>query len=137
MKKTTISVIAAFIAISMSACSPNAGVLKDGKPSTAAVEPTPMRSEFEREMSDMRSAGFQSIYVIRRKDGKELSPDDRAFLKQRSEDANRRVSTDAGKTIIIGMNRPPVPENISAIYDKFAVEAFNQPPPANTATNSK
>lgn len=137
MKKTTISVIAAFIAISVSACSPNAGVLKDGKPSTAAVEPTPMRTEFEREMSDMRSAGFQSIYVIRRKDGKELSSDDRAFLKQRSEDANRRVSTDAGKTIIIGMNRPPVPENISAIYDKFAVEAFNQPPPAITATNSK
>jgi len=121
----------------ISACSPNAGVLKDGKPSATNTEPTPVRSEFEREMNDMRTAGFQSIYVIRRKDGKELNADDRAFLKQRSEDANRRVATDAGKTIIIGMNRPPVPENISAIYDRFAVEAFIEQMPANAATNSK
>lgn len=132
-----ISILLATMVCFISACSPNAGVLKDGKPSTTMAEPTPVRSEFEREMNDMRTAGFQSIYVIRRKDGKELNADDRAFLKQRSEDANRRVSTDAGKTIIIGMNRPPVPENIAAIYDKFAVEGYVEPPPANAATNSK
>ena len=84
--------------------------------------------------SDMRTAGFQSIYVIRRKDGKDLSDDDKSFIKKRTEDANRRVSTGEGKAIIVGMNRPPVPENIAAIYDKFAVEAFNLPPPANAAS---
>lgn len=134
MKKILISVLAGF-AIS---CGPNATVLNDGKPTpVAAVEPTPVRSDLEREMDDMRAAGFQSIYLIRRKDGKELNAEDRAFLKKRSEDANRRVSTDNGKAIIVGMNRPPVPENISAIYDKFAVETFVQPTPANTASPSK
>lgn len=137
MKKTRISIFAILFAFAFTACTPNAGVLKDGKPSTAAVEPTPVRSDFDREMDDMRAAGFQSIYVIRRKDGKELASDDKTFLKTRTEDANRRVSTDAGKAIIIGMNRPPVPENILAIYDKFAVEAYSQPPPAVAATNIK
>ena len=132
-----ISIIAILFAFAITACAPNAGVLKDGKPSTATVEPTPVRSDFDREMDDMRAAGFQSVYVIRRKDGKEFNADDRSFLKTRTEDANRRVSTDAGKAIIVGMNRPPVPENISAIYDKFAVESFIQPPPANAASPNK
>ncbi len=131
MKKILISVLAAFAV----GCGPNATVLNDGKPqSKANAEPTPVRSEFEREMSDMRSAGFQTIYVIRRKDGAKFSTDDRAFIKQRTEDANRRVATDEDKTIIVGMNRPPVPENISAIYGKFAVDAFNTPPPANAGS---
>ena len=83
----------------------------------------------------MRTADFQFIYVLRRKDGGTIDAEDRGVIKMQTSTANRRVAADDDKAFIIGTNVPIPPQNMAAIYNRFAVENYAPPPPANVAAN--
>lgn len=94
-----------FIAIVSAACGPNEAILKSSR--NTVVEPaaalSPRKTTFEQDLADMRDAGFEYIFVIRRKDGKEFEDDDRKFLRESMpHEINRRVSSDDGKAFIFG-----------------------------------
>ena len=84
----------------------------------------------------MRNAGFSSIYVLRRKDGAPLDADDKAVLRQQTYEANRRVSAEDGKAIIVGSNFQITVKNMAPLYERFAVEDFSAPTPTPSAGTS-
>ena len=136
MKKTKFYVCICLLTVFLTACGANDGILKDGKANSGSTNSTPVKSSVERDIDDMRTAGFQLIYVLRRKDGKPFDADDRGFIKAKTDDANRRVSSDDEKAFVIGSNRPAIPANWLSIYDKFAVEDYSPPPPTDVNTNT-
>ncbi len=124
-----------FAALLLCSCGPNEGVLKSGKsnavPTSADVQKTPI----EQELAAMRTAGFNFIYVLRRKDGAKMDAEDRSVIRMNTGEANRRVAADEDRAFVIGSN-PAIPaKNLAAIYERFAVENYS-PPPANTNTNT-
>lgn len=124
-----------FLNLLGSGCGPNEGVLKSGK-ETPQANAASDKSPFEQDLDAMRNADFIYVYVLRRKDGGMIGAEDRGVIKLHTSLANRRVSSDDDKAFIIGSNTPLPPPNLMALYDRFAVENYSQPPPANTNVNS-
>lgn len=119
----------------LSSCGPNENILKSGRESSPETKPASRTTTLEEDLEAMRTADFSFIYVLRRKDGSEMDAEDRSVIKQNTMEANRRVSSDNDRAIIIGTNTPIRPKNMAAVYERFAVENFS-PQPAATAANS-
>ena len=117
------------------ACGPNEGVLKAGKSNAVPAADAP-KTPIEQELAAMRTAGFNYVYVLRRKDGAKIDAEDRSVIRMNTGEANRRVSSDEDKAFIIGSNPAIPPKNLAAIYERFAVENYSPPPPANVNTNN-
>ena len=98
----------------------------------------PQKRAFEEDMDAMRTAGFAFIYVLRRKDGGKIDAEDRGVIKLQTVDTNRRVATDEDRAFIVGSNYQLPPQNLTALYQRFAVETYAAPPveAANTTANS-
>jgi hypothetical protein len=117
------------------ACGPNENLLRSGSENKVNVAATP-RSSFDTEMSDMRTAGFTFIYVLRRKDGGKLDSADRSLIKSQTEDMNRRVSADEDRAVIIGSNYQLPDANLAVLRDKFTLEIVAQAQPVNGNRNA-
>src|SRR5574339_78041 len=104
MRKT--SLIAAVLSFFAAACGANEGVLRSGRetPVQRNSESQPVKSSIERDIDEMRTAGFTYIYVLRRKDGQKLDAEDRGVIRQQTTDTNRRVMSDEGRAVVIGTN---------------------------------
>ena len=120
--------ILAFLAVAALGCGPNEGVLKSGKPDTSAANSTPKLSPIEQNISDMRTADFTLILVLRRKDGGKMDAQDRKAIRDATYGANRRVASDDETAFIIGSNQKLTPENMKVLVDRFAVEDLSPPP---------
>jgi hypothetical protein len=131
----------AITAFLCAACGANDNILRSGKGDPAGqsnVQPT--KTTFESDLESMRTAGFSFIYVLRRKDGGVIDPEDKSVIRVQTTQANRRVSADDGKAVIIGSNFQIAAHNMAAIYQRFAVENYSPEPgqpavpvPANSA----
>ena len=117
-----------------SGCGPNESILKSGKETPGANVET--ATPFDKELEAMRTADFQFIYVLRRKDGGKIDAEDRGVIKVNTTTANRRVAADDDKAFIIGTNTAILPQNMAALYQRFAVDNYSQPPPANSNANA-
>jgi hypothetical protein len=114
------------------ACGPDQRIMQSGKGSPSPSATADQRSSTEQELASMRNAGFSHIYVIRRKDGGPLDPDDKAVLRQQTYEANRRVSAEDGKAVIVGSNFQITVTNMGPLAERFAVQDFSPPQPAST-----
>ena len=85
----------------------------------------------------MRTAGFTFVYVLRRKDGGVIDAEDRGVIKLNTDGIPRRVAADEDRAFILGSNFPVPPKNLMALYARFAVENYSDPPAANTNANAK
>lgn len=128
------SILALTIAGSLG-CGANESVLRSGRddPSNANKK-APELPTFEKEIEAMRTAGFTFIYVLRRKDGGLISAEDRSVIRVQTAQANRRVSAEEGKAVIIGSNFQLAEQNMAVLSQRFAVESFPAAPgqPAST-----
>lgn len=122
------------VSLIASGCGPNEGILKSGK-ETPQANAASDKSSFEQDLEAMRTADFVYVYVLRRKDGAKIDADDRGVIKVQTSLANRRVSADDDKAFIIGSNVQLPPQNMAALYARFAVENYS-PPVANANTNA-
>lgn len=133
LPRTAILVLFAFAALG---CGANEGVLKSGQPDTNAANSSPKLSPIEQNISDMRTAGFTMILVLRRKDGGKMDASDRKVIRDATYGANRRVASDDETSLIIGSNQTLTPENMKIIADRFAVEDLSPPPATPKPDNS-
>ena len=122
------------LSILIAACGANEGILKSGKDVSpqANVE---SKTSFAKELEAMRTADFQFVYTLRRKDAGVMDGVDRGVIRANTSLANRRVAADDDKAFIIGSNNQIPPQNMMALYERFAVENYSPPLAANS--NSK
>lgn len=115
------------------ACQPNAAILESAKNSTAtrANQTEPAARSFDRDLETMRTANFDFIYVMRRKDGAPLDGDDKRYVKTNSPiETNRFILSDEEKAVIAGSKYKFAPENLTALQERFNVQDFSKPQPA-------
>ena len=123
------------------ACGPNQQILRSAEtPTPPAVSPTPL-SALEQEVKAMRTADFNFIYVLRRKDAAPLDAADKKIASDNiPPEVNQRKVFDDGRAIIIGSNYRLPGENWKALGERFAIEDFSKPESeimgANTNANS-
>jgi hypothetical protein len=118
------------------ACGANEGVLKAGKENAQPSSTASPKTSFESDMDAMKTAGFAFIYVVRRKDRGKMDAGDRSFIKAQTADTNRRVSTDEDKALMIGSNYQLPEASLTALVQRFTVETFAEPSPANANVNA-
>jgi len=62
-----------------------------------------------------------------------MDADDRSLIRQQTDQANRRVSSDGGKAVVVGSNFPILMEKYEALRDRFDIENFSKPDAVITA----
>ena len=117
-------------------CGANEGILRSGRDASPQANAGSKKTPFARELESMRDADFKFIYVLRRKDGAAIDAEDRGVIKLQTADANRRLSADDDKAFIIGSNVQIPPQNMIALYNRFAVENYSPPPGLETNSNA-
>ncbi|MEJ7622706.1 MAG: hypothetical protein WKF34_01815 [Pyrinomonadaceae bacterium] len=122
------------IAISTIACGGNEAVLRSGKETPNAANTAAAIDGYTEDLASMRTAGFVSVYVLRRRDGGKIDAADRGVIRVNTVDANRRVASDEDRAFIIGTNYPIAPEKMAALSERFAIED-RSPPPAPVESN--
>lgn len=132
--------LAALLLLS-SACEPAPSMVNKA-PTPAPVEEVAEKlNDVQREVKDMQEAGFDIIYVLKRKDGGIFDKEDKQYLKANSPDINRRVLTSDEKVFIAGSNYTFSLENVEALQKRFIFEDYSkpgipQPQPANNTSNT-
>ena len=114
-----------------SACGPNESILKSGanndNASPAPQASLPIYDTVDAEVENMRTADFNFILVLRRKDGGKMQSDDKAIVRTNISGANRRSLVEDEKAIVIGSNAR-VPQNLlTKLNDRFDVQDFSKP----------
>jgi len=101
--------------------------IKNTKPATnSKAGKTPEISEEERELQSLRTADFDYIFSLKRKDGKVFSSEDKQFLRQKTFRANRRSLTRDEKIIFIGTNYEIDKKDLKAIKERFEFQDFSK-----------
>ena len=117
-------------------CRANETVLQSGKETPRVSNAGTPKSDFDSDLDGMRSAGFNFIYVLRRKDGAPMETEDRGVIRTNTVDMNRRVSADDGRAFIIGSNYQLPPANHSALVARFEIQDLSPPPTPTPAVNT-
>lgn len=138
MSKTRARLLFIF-AIFAAGCGPNEAILRSNsnEAEPAAVSNSPVAAKYdsvESEVEDMRTANFEIILVIRRKDGGVMQTEDKTFVRTTTVNANRRSLVEDGKAIVIGANALTVGEVVKKLSERFNVEDVSGP--HGTATSN-
>ena len=113
--------------VSAAACGANETILRSGKETPSPVNSVPSVTTLEKDVADMRTADFSIILVLRRRDRAAMDADDRSLIRQQTDQANRRVSSDGGKAVVVGSNFPLLVEKYAPLRDRFDIENFSKP----------
>ena len=118
-------------ALVLGGCQANQTVLQSGRNGTPAPPMEPRKSTAETGVKDMETAGFEYVFVIRRKDGGVLDKDDKKFLRDSMPvEINRRETSDDEKSVILGSMYIVPKETIDIWKQRFVVEDRSKPAPA-------
>jgi hypothetical protein len=130
----------------MLACGPNETILKSNpksSPETNGPQESNVgsrRDTAEDEIENMRTADFDFIFVLRRKDGGRLDSDDKAFIRANTANVNRRSLPGDGMAAVIGSNFRLPQAAIEALKSRFDVQDFSggesQINPSNARPNA-
>lgn len=122
-------------------CGPNEAILRSNT-NQAAAEPTgvantrPDYDTVESEVENMRTADFDFIFVLRRKDGGVMQADDKSFVRTNTPNANRRSLVDGGKAIVIGANAGALGDVVKKLSDRFDLQDFSRSSAKSGNSNS-
>lgn len=99
-----------------------------GRSNSAQNAPRPPVSDFEAKLGYVRRAGQSvRIYVVRRKDGGPLQPDDKAFLRAfKPMQTGMWVLTDDQRVAIAGANFEFEPGELDTLVKRFDVEDYTR-----------
>lgn len=120
-------------------CQPNSGIINSQRNSQTLPANSTGRAmnSFERDLETMRTADFDFIFVLRRKDGGRFDGEDRAYIKTNSPaETNRFIVSDEEKAVIAGSKFKFAPENLKALQERFAVENLSKPAAETTPQNA-
>ena len=117
-------VVLCLASVMNSACA-DQRILKANK-NTAPVSTENTKTSFESDLETMKTANFEFIFVIRRKDGGAFDSEDRKFLiSNKPAQINRFILTDEEKAFIAGSKYQFPEENLKNIKTRFNVEDFS------------
>jgi len=119
-----------------SSCGGNENILKSGKDPAAQSNSGSDKTPFAKDLESVQTAGFSFVYVLRRKDGAVIDPQDKSVIRIQTANANRRVSADDGRAVIIGSNFQLAQHNMAAIHERFAVENYSPAPAPSEIQNT-
>ena len=112
-----------FAALFAIGCGPNQSILESAnRNTTPAANISIEKSSMEQDLDAMRNADFRVVFVLRRKDGAEFDAADRAVVRDNTTQANRRVSADNGRAVIVGSNFPLDPKGMELLKERFTFE---------------
>lgn len=136
--RAAIAALIVSLAVLAVSCRTNETVLRSGSETPLASNAVTEKSAFAQELSAMHTAGFTYVYVLRRKDNGVMDSDNIGAIKVQTAKTNRRIMSDNDHAVIIGSNNPVPADNLAALYQRFSVEDYSEPPPvdANMNTNS-
>lgn len=130
---TTLAAI--FLAAVTMACGPNQEILRSAENKVPAANVSIEKSSMEQDLDAMRTADFAVVFVLRRKDGGEFDAQDRAFVRDNTSQANRRVAADNSRAVIVGSNFQLEEKSLAALKERFLFEDHS-PQAANTSSNT-
>ena len=95
-------------------------------PAAAAASPSPSPlSDFEEALRYVRNGQFTYIWVISRKDGKPLQPDDSTFLKTNAPQVVDWAATKDKTKVVAGTNFNLEEGNLEVLKKRFVVEDYS------------
>lgn len=124
------------IALILTGCGPDERILRSGNTEPSASNIERRAPNIADDIEAMRTADFEFIYVLRRKDGGVIDAEDKGVIRVNTTDANRRVSAEDGKAFLIGSNTKLPAKNMMALYERFAVENYSKPGPAENVNSA-
>lgn len=124
----------------LAGCSANSTILNSGSKDPGAANSIRPPDVFERDLEAMRTANYDFIFVIRRKDGGKLDAEDKKFIRNNSPAvADRIYLSDDDKALIAASKFPFAPEKLKPLQDRFDFQDFSKPvnaaPPKNVNAN--
>lgn len=97
-------------------------------PSPSPVEarsPSLPLTGFEQDLQYIRNGQYTYVWVISRKDGKPLEPNDSAFLRTNAPQVVDWVTTDEGRKVIAGTNFNLEEGNLEALRKRYIAEDYS------------
>lgn len=136
-----LTVLLLFVLMLTAACAPNDAILKSNsnQPTTESTVSSNSQAAYdtvESEVDNMRTADFDFILVLRRKDGGTMQSDDKTFARTNTPNANRRSLVDGGKAIVIGANAGALGDVFKKLSERFDVQDYSKPGTENKNSNS-
>lgn len=94
---------------------------------TSNVTPEKKLTEVEKELKYLKTADFDYIFAIKRKDGEPLTSEDKKFVKDNSHYAtNRFTLTKDEKVVFAGSNYKFSDKQLKNLKDRFEVDDFSK-----------
>ena len=93
-------------------------------PTTPLPSPSPL-SDFEEALRYVRNGQFTYIWVISRKDGKALQPEDSTFLKTNAPQVVDWAATKDKTKVVAGTNFNLAEGNLEVLKKRFVVEDYS------------
>lgn len=121
---------AALVVVSFSlACGPNSSILNSRPDGQEPISNERSISSFEKDIEAMRTANFEFILVLRRKDSGKLDAGDKKFIREnKPAEINRVVLSDDDKALIAGSHFPFPPANLKALQARFDFQDLSDHP---------
>jgi hypothetical protein len=97
---------------------------------SADITPTPKIdiTAYEQELKSMQVAGFDYIFVLKRKDGTAFTSEDKGFVREKKHYAANRFSfIEDERTLFIGSNYEFSEENLNALKERFEFKDYSKP----------
>ena len=93
-------------------------------PASPSVQASPL-TEFEEDLQFIRNGRFTYIWLLSRKDGKLLAPEDSVFLKANAPQVVDWVMTDGGKKVFAGTNFNLEEGNLEKLRTRYITEDYS------------
>ena len=123
-------------------CGPNQRIIESSQENTAQASQStesnssPTVRTFDQDLTAMRTADFNFVYVFRRRDGGVFDADDKAFISSTTPpEMNRKTLSDGGKAVIVGSNFRMPAEILNVFKSRFAFEDHSKPESQPTNSN--
>jgi hypothetical protein len=112
--------------------SSNSGSVAASNGASASGTPSPAEAErppgVEGDVAQMKTADFNYIIVLRRKDGREIDNDDRKFLNENTPaDTNRRLLSRDKKAVTMASNFKTLIDARPTFESRFTIEDHSKP----------
>src|SRR6185503_17828654 len=125
----TIRPIGLIFALLLGACSGSTPETSNTNTSTSAAtpagpSPSPL-TDFEEALRFVRNGQYTYIYVISRKDGKPISPEDNEFLKTNAPQFVDKAATKDKTKVVAGTNFNLEEGNLEMLKKRFVVEDYS------------
>ena len=119
-----ILLVFSFIALILTGCGKPFGGSETNKETN--TRPKKELTEFERELKSLKTADFDFIFAIKRKDDEPFTKDDKKFVNRKTYKANRRTLTRDDKVIFIGTNYKIDEKDFDELKERFEIEDFSK-----------